>query len=163
MECDTAVLLWQPEVFDSKTSLPMQTVWGHVKNQMTLSSYPFLKTHRRVFIVCVCTEQTGLLYLCRAAEAGSSSSQRGPLTYPFWSHISSPPPSRFLPSESSGFLFSRSGAYRLFLHRCPPPSSPSLSQGMKGYFWGIDLVCPVQIPKDCGYLCLSVSENGGSM
>lgn len=29
----------------------------------------------------------------------------------------------FSPSESSGFLFSRSGAYRLFLHRCPPHPS----------------------------------------
>lgn len=119
MKCNTAVLLWKPEHFDSKTLLFMQTVWGHVMKQ---SSHPFFKDSHEGFIVCVCTEQTGLLNLCRAAEEGSSSSQRGPFTYPFWSHISSPP--LFLPSESSGFLFSRSSAYHLFLH----PPQPSLRE-----------------------------------
>lgn len=62
-------------------------------------------------------------------------------------------------SESSGFLFSRSGAYHLFLHRCPPPFSRSSSQGMKGYFGGIDLVGPAD-PRG---LRLSLSESGGSV
>lgn len=47
MKCDTVILRWQPDVFDSKTSLSVQTVWGRVKDQKTRSSYPFLKTHRR--------------------------------------------------------------------------------------------------------------------
>lgn len=103
-------------------------------------------------MVCVCTEQTGLLYLCRAAQA-SSSSQRGPFTYPFWD-----------PHLHSSFSFPPLRIKWLFVlpQRClslispplPSPSSPSFSQGMKGYFWEIDLVCLAMIPKECSYLCL---------
>jgi len=37
MKCDTAVLLWKPELFDSKNLLPVQTAWGRVRDQ---SSHP---------------------------------------------------------------------------------------------------------------------------
>lgn len=95
----------------------------------------YFKDSKEGLIVCVCTEQTGL------QRQASSSSQRGPFTYPFWSHISSPPPSFFIPSKSSGFLFSRSGAYHLLLHRrCP--RLPILLSANERIFWGIDFVCP---------------------
>lgn len=60
----------------------------------------------------------------------SSSSQRGLFTCSFWSHVAIPPPPLFLPPASSGFLFSSSGAYHSFLHRCTPTPS---CQAMKGY------------------------------
>lgn len=88
------------------------------------------RSKEKDFKVCVCTEQTRLLNLCRAAEAGSSSSQREPFTYPFWSLLSFPR------SESSGFLFSRSSAYHLFLHCCPHSLLPILLVVLKWYFGG---------------------------
>lgn len=104
----------------------MLTLWEELKDTVLISLF---KGSQEGLTVCGCPEQTGLLYLCRAAEAGSSSSPRGPFTYPLWSHISSPPPLSFPPLESSGFLFSRSGAYHLFLHCClSPPPHPSLRE-----------------------------------
>ena len=55
-------------------------------------------------MVCVCTVQTGLLYLRRAAEACSSSSQRGLFTYPL-SGPASPPPSPFFSSPQNQVAF----------------------------------------------------------
>ena len=90
-------------------------------------------------MVCICTVQTGLLYLRRAAEACSSSSQRGPFTYPL-SGPASPPPSPFFPPLRIKWLF-------VLPQRClslvsPPLSSlpssstsSSSSLGMKGYFF----------------------------
>ena len=84
---------------------------------------------------------------------------------PLWSRISSSFPFFFLPSESSGFLFSRSGAYHSFLHRCPPfpPPPPPLREWKDIFFGGggeKDLVSPGQIPKECGLslvsLCLKI-------
>lgn len=116
-------------------------------------------------MVCVCTVQTGLFYLRRAAEACSSSSQRGLFTYPL-SGPASPPPSPFFPPLRIKWLF-------VLPQRClslaSPPlsslSSSSSSQGMKGdFFWrGGDRSCQSWTdPEGVWFIsCLSVSENKG--
>lgn len=120
-----------------------------------------LKDSQERFMVCICTVQTGLLYLRRAAEACSSSSQRGPFTYPL-SGPASPPPSPFFPPLRIKWLF-------VLPQRCLslvspplsslPSSSTSSSLGMKGYFFwrggGVDLVSPAQILKECGLSLVS--------
>lgn len=92
------------------------------------------------FIVRVCTEQTGLLYLCRAAETGlliltACAVHLSLLVPPLHSS------SFLLPPEWSGFLFSGSGAYHSFLHCCPP--HPPLREWKN--ILGVDFVCPVQM------------------
>lgn len=158
MRSDTAVLLWQPEVFHSKSSLPMQAVWGHVKNQKK-SSHTFFKDSQEGFIVSVCAEQTGRLYL--------QSSRGRLLILAAWAVHLSPLVPHLLSSSSSlpplriKWLF-------VLPQRClslvspplPSPLLPILPSGTERIFWGIDFICPVHILKDCGYLCLSVSENG---
>lgn len=139
MKCDTAVLLWQPEVFDGKTKeKPRFPCLGTCQEPEDAVLISLFKDSQERFSQSASAPSRQVCSISAEQQRrASSSSQRGPLTYPFWSRVSSPPPSLLLPSESSGFLFSRSGAYHLFLHRCPPPSSPSFTQGMKGYFfWG---------------------------
>lgn len=84
----------------------------------------------------------------------SSSSQRGLFTCSFWSRVAIPPPPLFLPPASSGFLFSSSGAYHSFLHRCTPTPS---CQAMKGYlrddFFPVQQRTPPHRNQDCSYLC----------
>lgn len=98
--------------------------------QVSGALIPLLNTHGGEdggggWIVCVCCTVSAERH-----RRASSSSQRGPFTCSFWSHVAIPPP-LFLPPASSGFLFSSSGAYHSFLHRCTPTPS---CQAMKGYF-----------------------------
>lgn len=154
MKCDTVVLLWQPEVFDSETWLSVWTCLGtwHEPDSVLIS--PFAHTWEG-FIVCVCTEQAGLLYLCRAAEAASSSSQCGPFTYPFCSHISSPPPSLFLRIKWLFVLPLRCLSLVSPPLPAPPPPNPSL-KGMKGYFGG--QICSV-LRRSQRTVVISASES----
>lgn len=82
-----------------------------------------MKESQEGFIACACTEQTGLLYLCRAAA---------------WAvHLSPPVPrlrSSSVPPLRIKWLF-------VLPQQClslvsPPPPSPSFSPGTEGYFVG---------------------------
>ena len=122
-----------------------------------------LKDSQERFMVCICTVQTGLLYLRRAAEACSSSSQRGPFTYPL-SGPASPPPSPFFSSPQNQVAFCSPAAVLItrFSTAVLPPLHLHLLLLLSGneriFFFGgggIDLVSPAQILKECGLSLVS--------
>lgn len=122
-------LLWQPELRGSKNLASHADSLGTFQKpeDIVLTSlfffFFFSKHWQESFLVCVCTEQTGLLYLCIAAEAGSSSSQRGLLPHPLLvPHLLSSP------LLSSSFSFSSLRVKWLFvlLQRCLSLVSPPL-------------------------------------
>lgn len=138
----TSLLLWQPKVPDSTNPAFHADIQEMCQKEVSGRLISTLSAHGWG-IVCVCREVSAEHH-----RQTSSSSQCGPFTCSFWSRVAIPPP-LFLPSVSTGFLFSRSGAYHSFLHCCTHTLS---SQGMKGYLKEGFFLSSRDHPQDCSYV-----------